>query len=122
MNQYQCPPPTLKVSSLATQASLGLDDMALADDDAVLALHIAAEENAAAARDEAEWFGLVPPEQTVMIRVYSDDADDMLLADIKPRFIVAFEPSQEFIRRIEVSAVDLSMVHVVTSLNRCIGD
>ena len=101
---------------------MGLDDMALADDDTVLALHIAAEENAAAARDEAEWFGLVPPEQTVMIRVYSDDADDMLLADIKPRFIVAFEPSQEFIRRIEVSAVDLSIVYVVTSLDRCIGD
>jgi len=122
MNPYQCPPPRLNVSSLATQASLGLDDMALADDDTVLALHIAAEENAAAARDEAEWFGLVPPEQTVMIRVYSDDADDMLLADIKPRFIVAFEPSQEFIRRIEVSAVDLSIVYVVTSLDRCIGD
>jgi hypothetical protein len=52
--------------------------------------------------DDSQYFGIIPAEQTIIIRVYTDDADDILLIDIKPRFIVMFEPNQEFIRRIEV--------------------
>jgi len=48
-------------------------------------------------------YGLLPAEQTIVIRAYSDDTDDRLLADIQPRFVVMFEPCVEFIRRIEVS-------------------
>lgn len=47
-------------------------------------------------------YGLLPPEETVLIRAYSDDSDDRMLAEIEPKFIVMFEPSMEFIRRIEV--------------------
>lgn len=47
-------------------------------------------------------YGLLPPEQTVIIRAYSDDTDDQVLAEIRPRYIVMFEPNQDFIRRIEV--------------------
>ena len=47
-------------------------------------------------------YGLVTPEETVLIRVYSDDSDDTMLAEVQPRFIVMFEPHQDFIRRIEV--------------------
>ncbi|EJD34490.1 hypothetical protein AURDEDRAFT_188995 [Auricularia subglabra TFB-10046 SS5] len=68
---------------LATAASLSGDNTFLPDDD-------------------EQWYGLVAPEQTVLVRAYSDDADDQLLAEVKPRFIVMFEPNQEFIRRIEV--------------------
>ncbi|KAG5637597.1 hypothetical protein H0H81_003988 [Sphagnurus paluster] len=47
-------------------------------------------------------YGLLAPEQTVLLRAYSDDSDDRMLAEIQPKFIVMFEPNMEFIRRIEV--------------------
>ena len=47
-------------------------------------------------------YGLLPPEQTVLVRAFSDDSDDRVLAEIRPKFIVMFEPNMEFIRRIEV--------------------
>lgn len=47
-------------------------------------------------------YGLLPPQQTVIVRAYSDDTDDQVLAEIQPKFIVMFEPSVEFVRRIEV--------------------
>ncbi|RPD58723.1 hypothetical protein L226DRAFT_617201 [Lentinus tigrinus ALCF2SS1-7] len=47
-------------------------------------------------------YGLLAPEQTVIVRAYSDDSDDQMLQEIKPRFIVMYEPNLEFIRRIEV--------------------
>lgn len=47
-------------------------------------------------------YGLLPSEQTILIRAYSDDTDDRMLAEIQPRFIVMFEPCVEFIRRVEV--------------------
>ena len=47
-------------------------------------------------------YGLLAPEQTVIVRAYSDDSDDRVLAEIKPKYIVMFEPSQDFVRRIEV--------------------
>lgn len=49
-----------------------------------------------------EHYGLVPPEETVLIRAYSDDTDDRMLDELKPRFIVMFEPCMEFVRRVEV--------------------
>ena len=59
--------------------------------------------NAEPAWDDDQWFGLVPWDQLILVRPYTDDADDQLLADIRPRFIIMFEPSEEFIRRVEVS-------------------
>ncbi|KAI0666914.1 hypothetical protein C8Q78DRAFT_983512 [Trametes maxima] len=47
-------------------------------------------------------YGLLAPAQTVLVRPYSDDTDDQVLQEIKPRFIVMYEPNLEFIRRIEV--------------------
>ncbi|EPQ51671.1 hypothetical protein GLOTRDRAFT_117975 [Gloeophyllum trabeum ATCC 11539] len=47
-------------------------------------------------------YGLLAPQQTIVVRAYSDDTDDMMLAEIQPRFIVMFEPNQDFVRRIEV--------------------
>ena len=48
-------------------------------------------------------YGLLQPEETVLIRAYSDDTDDQVLTEIKPKFIVMFEPDMDFIRRVEVS-------------------
>lgn len=47
-------------------------------------------------------YGLLSPAQTLLIRAYSDDTDDRMLDEIKPRFIVMFEPCMEFVRRVEV--------------------
>ena len=47
-------------------------------------------------------YGLLPPGQTVLVRTYTDDTDDLVLAEIQPKFIVMFEPNMEFIRRVEV--------------------
>jgi DNA excision repair protein ERCC-4 len=47
-------------------------------------------------------YGLLKPEETVLIRAYSDDTDDRMLIEIKPKFIVMFEPDMDFVRRVEV--------------------
>ncbi|KAG6896228.1 hypothetical protein C0992_009623 [Termitomyces sp. T32_za158] len=59
-------------------------------------------ESGAFANDFDTHYGLIAPEQTVLIRAYSDDTDDRMLAEIQPKFVVMFEPNMEFIRRIEV--------------------
>ena len=51
---------------------------------------------------DEDFYGLIAPQQTILFRAYSDDADDELLEDVRPRFIVMYEPNQDFIRRIEV--------------------
>ena len=50
-----------------------------------------------------EYYGLVQPEQLVIVRSYGDDTDDQVLAEIRPRFIIMYEPNLDFVRRIEVS-------------------
>lgn len=47
-------------------------------------------------------YGLVHPEETVIVRAYSDDSDDMMLMELRPRFVVMFDPNLEFLRRMEV--------------------
>lgn len=47
-------------------------------------------------------YGLVQPEEAVIVRAYSDDSDDMMLMELRPRFVVMFDPSLEFLRRVEV--------------------
>ncbi|KAG1814268.1 uncharacterized protein BJ212DRAFT_1482008 [Suillus subaureus] len=47
-------------------------------------------------------YGLLAPSQTVIVRAYTDDMDDQILAELQPRFIVMFEPNLDFVRRIEV--------------------
>ena len=49
-----------------------------------------------------EDYGLVQPSQTVILRAYGDDSDDRVLAEAMPRYIVMYEPSREFVRRVEV--------------------
>jgi DNA excision repair protein ERCC-4 len=48
-------------------------------------------------------YGLLIPNQTVLIRAYSHDSDDQMLIEIMPKFIIMVEPNEDFIRRIEVS-------------------
>jgi len=55
-------------------------------------------------------YGLLTPEETVVVRAYSDDTDDRMLDEIKPKFIVMFEPDMDFVRRIEVTIHSLFYV------------
>lgn len=48
-------------------------------------------------------YGIIPPEQLIVVRPYGDDADDMLLAELRPRWVIMYDPNQDFLRRIEVS-------------------
>ena len=49
-----------------------------------------------------EYFGLCEPEQTIVIRAYSGDEDDKILQELRPRFIILYDPSTSYVRRIEV--------------------
>ncbi|KAJ7889609.1 hypothetical protein B0H13DRAFT_2041364 [Mycena leptocephala] len=63
-------------------------------------------------------YGLLAPQQTVLVRAYSDDTDDRMLAEIQPRFIIMYEPNMDFIRRMEVyrssnSGLSLRVYHML---------
>ena len=60
-------------------------------------------------------YGLLVPAQTVIVRAYADDSDDRMLAELQPRFIVMYEPNQDFIRRIEACALS-SLPKVISEL------
>jgi hypothetical protein len=47
-------------------------------------------------------FGLLEPESTVVVRPYKGDDDDQVLEELRPRYIIMYDPDQGFIRRIEV--------------------
>lgn len=48
------------------------------------------------------FFGLIPAEDLVVVRPYSGDDDELILQEIRPRFIVMYDPDPAFIRRVEV--------------------
>lgn len=86
-----------------TPLSLSTQDNTSVNADAELALALSLEDSFPP--DDAEvdpLYGLFVPAQTVIVRAYADDSDDRLLAELQPRFIVMYEPNQDFIRRIEV--------------------
>ena len=47
-------------------------------------------------------YGVIQPEQLIVVRAYGDDSDDMLLSELRPRWVVMYDPNQDFLRRIEV--------------------
>lgn len=48
-------------------------------------------------------YGLLAPEDAVIIRPYGGEDDDIMLQELRPRFVVMYEPNLAFIRRLEVS-------------------
>lgn len=47
-------------------------------------------------------YGLLPPDDAVIIRPYGGEDDDIVLQELRPRFVVMYEPNLAFIRRLEV--------------------
>ncbi|KAK4688167.1 DNA excision repair protein ERCC-4, partial [Tremellales sp. Uapishka_1] len=52
--------------------------------------------------DWVSHYGLLAPEDTVIIRPYGGEDDDIMLQELRPRFVVMYEPNMAFIRRLEV--------------------
>jgi DNA excision repair protein ERCC-4 len=70
-----------------------------------------ADENAAAAKmdlgadpldDMEDYYELYDMKDLVLIHPYDGDMDDHLLEEVKPRYVIMYEPDAAFIRRIEV--------------------
>ena len=47
------------------------------------------------------YFGLLSKEDIVVIRPYTDDDDDRVLEELRPKYIVMYDPDPAFIRRVE---------------------
>ncbi|KAG0068403.1 hypothetical protein BGZ89_004769 [Linnemannia elongata] len=52
--------------------------------------------------DFTDYFGLVEPSNMVLVHSYSGESDSLLLENIKPRFIIMYDPDPTFVRCIEV--------------------
>ncbi|KAJ1305133.1 hypothetical protein OPQ81_000170 [Rhizoctonia solani] len=85
---------------LATQQGLDAAGSMLSNAQALETLLAA--EHMRLGEPEEEDYGLLEDEQVVLVRTYGDDADDQLLSEIRPRYIVMMEPNLDFIRRVEV--------------------
>lgn len=49
------------------------------------------------------YFGLLSMDNLVVVRSYTDDDDDKVLQELRPRFVILYDPAPSFVRRIEVS-------------------
>jgi DNA excision repair protein ERCC-4 len=53
-------------------------------------------------QDYDEFYGLLEPEEVVIVRPYGGDDDELVLSELRPRFVVMYDPDPAFVRRIEV--------------------
>lgn len=49
-----------------------------------------------------DFFELYDPEDSLVVHPYDGDMDDILLEELRPRYIIMYSPSSDFIRRVEV--------------------
>lgn len=49
-----------------------------------------------------DYFTLYEPSDQIVVHPYSGDSNDMLLEEIRPKYIITFSPNTEFVRRVEV--------------------
>jgi DNA excision repair protein ERCC-4 len=52
--------------------------------------------------DADDYFELYDNDDVVVVIPYDGDMDDRVLDEMKPRFVVMYEPNPSFIRRVEV--------------------
>ncbi|GAA5870265.1 hypothetical protein JCM8547_006590, partial [Rhodosporidiobolus lusitaniae] len=53
------------------------------------------------ATDFDEFFGLLSNEDLVIIRPYLGDEDDRVLEEVRPKYVVMYDPNPSFVRRVE---------------------
>jgi DNA excision repair protein ERCC-4 len=49
-----------------------------------------------------DYFELYEPDDQIVVHPYDGDQDDQLLEEIRPKYIIMYSPSTDFIRRVEV--------------------
>ena len=49
-----------------------------------------------------DYFHLYDTDSLVLILPYDDDMDDRLLTELRPRYLIMYEPNPAFVRRVEV--------------------
>ncbi|WFD42905.1 DNA repair protein RAD16 [Malassezia psittaci] len=49
-----------------------------------------------------DYFGLIDLGQAVVIHTYGGDEDDSLLQELRPRFVVMYDPNPQFVRQVEL--------------------
>ncbi|KAF9427926.1 hypothetical protein BGZ94_003821 [Podila epigama] len=52
--------------------------------------------------DDTDYFGLIEPSSLVVVRTYSGESDAKLLDNLKPRFVIMYDPNPSFVRCVEV--------------------
>jgi DNA excision repair protein ERCC-4 len=115
--QAQAGPSRLPISTFRPNTETGLPDgPALTDASTTLLARAGVIEEEDLDSDTRKWmeeaglmpesfestYGLLPPEDAVIIRPYGGEDDDILLQELRPRFVIMYEPNLAFIRRLEV--------------------
>jgi DNA excision repair protein ERCC-4 len=62
-----------------------------------------------------EYFGLCSVENTVIIRSYAGDEDDKVLEELRPRYVILYDPDPSYVRRIEVCRVQSNLEPMLIS-------
>ncbi|KAG0050984.1 hypothetical protein BGZ83_004235 [Gryganskiella cystojenkinii] len=52
--------------------------------------------------DPTDYFGLIEPNSLVVVHTYAGESDAKLLENLKPRFIIMYDPDPTFVRCVEV--------------------
>jgi len=52
--------------------------------------------------DPTDYFGLIEPNSLVVVHAYAGESDARLLENLKPRFIIMYDPDPTFVRCVEV--------------------
>lgn len=68
--------------------------------------------------DFEQFFGLLSNEELVIIRPYLGDEDDRMLEELRPKYIVMYDPDPAFVRRVEVSFSLRSDEWILTVMDR----
>lgn len=75
-------------------------------------------------QDYDEFYGLLEPEEVVIVRPYGGDDDELVLAELRPRFVVMYDPDPAFVRRIEVrdhSSIEMCLAQSIWRRSRFIN-
>lgn len=73
---------------------------------------------------DVEEYGMLVPEQTVVVRAYADDGDDVVLSELQPRYVIMYEPNLDFVRRLEVrfssfASICAARLTIMWRMSRC---
>jgi DNA excision repair protein ERCC-4 len=52
--------------------------------------------------DPTDYFGLIEPSSLVVLHTYAGESDAKLLENLKPRFIIMYDPDPTFVRCVEL--------------------